>query len=334
MRLRYFQNIIDYCRGKRPNNMDCSIISRSFADSLDAQYYHNEFYWCDIWNEYILNNNDNLHKKKEDLMFGLDNTSKEYIELIERLFQLTAFKDNILIQRDFALTVRDKQYIVDYKKHLSGNKNVVNPFIYSNKYGLVDLPNDIINKIDGNIIVDGGAYIGDTACLFNEMFPNSKIYSFEPLEKNNKHLKKIIKEKNLDKKVIIEKYGLSEKQETLTMYSNNLEFDGGATFVKNNDKSDTEENLLSVSIDKYFESKNEKIGLIKLDVEGFETKALKGAKNTIKNDKPIIVAALYHNPVDFYELKPYLQSLNPDYKFMIRRSELIIPMADIVLIAY
>ena len=63
-------------------------------------------------------------------------------------------------------------------------------------------------------------------------------------------------------------------------------------------------------------------------------KTQKFAKEVIKRDKPVVVAAMYHTPEDFFDLKDKLKTLNPDYKFMIRRSEPIIPMADLVLIAY
>ena len=76
------------------------------------------------------------------------------------------------------------------------------------------------------------------------------------------------------------------------------------------------------------------IGLIKLDTEGFESAAIERAKEIIKRDKPIVVAAMYHTPEDFFVLKNKLKMINPDYKFMVRRSEMIIPMADLVLIAY
>ena len=56
--------------------------------------------------------------------------------------------------------------------------------------------------------------------------------------------------------------------------------------------------------------------------------------NTIKNQKPVLAVAIYHTPEDFFDLKNELRRLNPDYKFMIRRSEQLIPTADLVLIAY
>lgn len=76
------------------------------------------------------------------------------------------------------------------------------------------------------------------------------------------------------------------------------------------------------------------IGLIKIDTEGFETYIIKGAQKIIQRDKPVLAIAIYHTPKDFFELKDIILSFNPDYKFMIRRSEPILPSADLVLIAY
>lgn len=77
-----------------------------------------------------------------------------------------------------------------------------------------------------------------------------------------------------------------------------------------------------------------KLGLLKLDVEGWESKVIAGARKTILRDKPLLVIAIYHSLTDFFEIKPYLESLNLGYRFMIRRSELCLPMTDLVLIAY
>ena len=76
------------------------------------------------------------------------------------------------------------------------------------------------------------------------------------------------------------------------------------------------------------------VGLIKLDVEGAEPEIIQGALNTIKSQKPLLIIAWYHTPEEFYELKPYLESLNLGYKFKVRRSSLALPLTDTVLIAY
>ena len=80
--------------------------------------------------------------------------------------------------------------------------------------------------------------------------------------------------------------------------------------------------------------KGNSLGLIKSDTEGYESKIIDGAANLIKKYKPVLVIAIYYTPEDFFEMKDKIAKLNPDYKFMIRRSEFIIPTADFILIAY
>ncbi|QTH42268.1 FkbM family methyltransferase [Cohnella sp. LGH] len=64
--------------------------------------------------------------------------------------------------------------------------------------------------------------------------------------------------------------------------------------------------------------KGERATLIKLDIEGAELQALKGARETIVKHRPRLAVCVYHKPEDLLEIQLYLQSLIPDYKFYIR----------------
>ena len=74
--------------------------------------------------------------------------------------------------------------------------------------------------------------------------------------------------------------------------------------------------------------------LLKMDVEGEEINTIHGARNTIHQFKPIISAAIYHNPQQFFELKPLLESWGLNYTFIIRSLRpRVIPM-EMTLLAY
>ncbi len=74
-----------------------------------------------------------------------------------------------------------------------------------------------------------------------------------------------------------------------------------------------EQKIKATTID-YFVSKNNlSVGLIKMDVEGFELNALKGAVNTIKKFKPILLISIYHNQKQFFNTLGYIKSVNPHY---------------------
>lgn len=61
-----------------------------------------------------------------------------------------------------------------------------------------------------------------------------------------------------------------------------------------------------------------KVGFIKMDIEGAEMEALRGAERTILRDKPLIAASVYHKPGDVLAIMDYLNCLNPDYRFWLR----------------
>lgn len=66
---------------------------------------------------------------------------------------------------------------------------------------------------------------------------------------------------------------------------------------------------------------NEKVGFIKMDVEGSEYKALVGAKNCITRDYPILAISAYHRINDLILLPQLIKSFENEtygYKLYLR----------------
>ena len=61
-----------------------------------------------------------------------------------------------------------------------------------------------------------------------------------------------------------------------------------------------------------------KVGLFKLDIEGMEASALRGARTIIKRDKPVLAVCAYHRSDDYWCLMDEVQSIRGDYKVGIR----------------
>ncbi len=58
--------------------------------------------------------------------------------------------------------------------------------------------------------------------------------------------------------------------------------------------------------------------MLKMDVEGAEYEALRGAENTIRRFRPKLNIAAYHRSGDFFELPIMVHSLCPDYQIYLR----------------
>ncbi len=63
----------------------------------------------------------------------------------------------------------------------------------------------------------------------------------------------------------------------------------------------------------------EKVTFIKMDVEGSELGALKGAEKTIRINKPRLAICIYHKKMDLLEIASYLLKVVPEYNFYIRQ---------------
>ncbi|MGN0469428.1 MAG: FkbM family methyltransferase [Acutalibacteraceae bacterium] len=58
---------------------------------------------------------------------------------------------------------------------------------------------------------------------------------------------------------------------------------------------------------------------MKMDVEGAEYMALKGAENTLKRDCPKLNIAVYHRSEDIFKLPLMIHDINPQYKIYLRQ---------------
>lgn len=77
------------------------------------------------------------------------------------------------------------------------------------------------------------------------------------------------------------------------------------------------ENVEITTLDDFVKEHNLQVGLIKVDIEGFEMEFLKGAKDTICSQKPALSICIYHSGRDYFHIKPLIESWNLGYRFEI-----------------
>lgn len=167
---------------------------------------------------------------------------------------------------------------------------------------------EICPLTDSEIFVDGGCFIGDTAEEFIRQ-TNGKythIYGFEPDESNlKKALANLAKYKNID----VLKGGLWHMTNTYKFVSGAL---GNSKLSKDGDTITN-----TFSLDEFFKDKVAPT-FIKMDIEGAEANALKGAANILKEHKPKLAICVYHMLNDIYSLPRDILDLNQSYKLTLR----------------
>ena len=80
---------------------------------------------------------------------------------------------------------------------------------------------------------------------------------------------------------------------------------------------DTGVEISAVCVD-FLTEKHGKFTYVNIDVEGAEKQMLKGAINTLQQDKPRLCMAVYHRSEDIFDLVNQVKRANPDYKIFLR----------------
>ena len=162
-------------------------------------------------------------------------------------------------------------------------------------------------------MIDVGGFIGDSALNF-QSFTNKNIYSFEATSHNYNLMLQTLKLNNTNRIVPVKK-GLGSEKTTMTISI----LDSASSLIRDNTPygSTQSEEIELITLDSYVKEHNLKIGLIKVDIEGFEMEFLKGAKETICSQKPAMILSIYHQASDFFDIKPILESWNLGYTFRI-----------------
>ena len=156
------------------------------------------------------------------------------------------------------------------------------------------------------IFVDAGGYDGDTTEEFINRYPDyRKVYFFEPSQKNlSEARKRLSGRRDIDYRSV----GLSDGPGALYFNADA----GSASAIT----SAVGESITVVALDD--ELRNAPISFIKMDLEGWEMNALRGAQQIIKNHKPKLAIAVYHAAKDFREIPQFLFDINPHYKIYLR----------------
>ena len=157
----------------------------------------------------------------------------------------------------------------------------------------------------GGTFLDVGACIGNHTRFF-AAFCARQVIAVEPVKRNMEHLMENVKLSGLLDKVTPVQLAVGEKDGTGSMI-NPGKYHGQYELRKGNDVRVT-------TLDQISRLAKHPITLIKIDIEGSELNALKGATTLLSNQHPVIIAEAWEKQ-QIHDIKELLAKYNYRLKF-------------------
>lgn len=241
-----------------------------------------------------LNNINYWNKRKSIQGFVISNEKiiTKYHKWNLQLFNLSKIKFDIKL---FCIPIGINATFIDRQYEYNGNSSAI-------KVG------------EGDVVIDAGGCFGDTALYFaHEVGTKGRVYTIEFIPSNLEIMdKNFSMNPNLQQQITIVKNPLWDKSNESIYYMDQ----GPASFVTFSKTMNINEKTLTISIDDLVNKKHiPKVDFIKMDIEGAELNALKGAIKVIQKFKPTLAVAIYHQVKDFSDIIQFISNLELGYKF-------------------
>lgn len=163
--------------------------------------------------------------------------------------------------------------------------------VFSCKHILSYFQKEVMKK--GDIIIDAGAYPGDFTTIASRIVgEEGRVLAFEPNPENRSYLEEVLETNNHYPNVEIFDQALYSSQGTSRL----LKRGSDSRIIDNRRNYSSIIEVETTTIDTVLKDMNlmERISLIKMDIEGAEIEAVKGAEETIRTARPIFLIASYH----------------------------------------
>lgn len=280
-------------------------------------------------NNYMINYS--LKQKIENILINANYLTEQEILKNKNVFHYVGeFFDNKNIINFF------QKFQIDFKSNVLSINNVKIPnFSLYHKNPMIDHHYEFFHllfKIYGPLLFYGHSFyegyeyqISDKDIVFDcggnmglfALYCASRgatVYCFEPMSYIRDFLE--ISKSIYPDKIKIIPYGVSDFNHEVSFYQT---FNPGASMQINLNLDTSpeiyKEKCKLITLDDFCEQFNIKPTFIKADIEGSESQMLNGAKQILKNYKPVLNICLNHKINDQYTIPSLIYSLNENYSF-------------------
>lgn len=180
-------------------------------------------------------------------------------------------------------------------------KQVIVESFFIDNWHYYEIPQTSVYYDD--VVVDCGAAEGLFSFLLSHRC--KRLFIIEPLPDFIQCLNETFK---TDKNIEILPLAISDLETTASILADGI----SSTLITNVNGID----VTVTTLDKLFFEKGIPISYIKIDLEGYDYKALLGAENLIRKNKPKIAVTTYHKFEHSEEIATYLKWLVPEYNIL------------------
>lgn len=271
-----------------------------FPDPQDHRYSHDEFM---------------------EIFKDMDTYS---LDMVEKFYECSMKMPQIPLQYERLFFYNYSYFKASWKKSENMKRQIQKDIaIFQKKYGfycgsevshyhhgLRLLDKSLLKYISGRAFIDVGACQGDSSIIFKSYSP-SKIYAFEPSQKNRDAYEKNIVQAGISNDMYeLVPLGLGDVDDEINFSDigtgSNILDDSGDEVCK------------IITLDSFCKNRNIDVGLIKIDIEGMGEKMIRGSLETIEKCRPILCLALYHHAGELCETTKLLRKQINGYRFELR----------------
>ena len=168
-----------------------------------------------------------------------------------------------------------------------------------------------------DVIIDAGAFIGDTAVFFHhKLGGRCRIHSFELLDENLALLVHNLERNGVrDEQIVLNKLALADRSGDEIVVASGAS-QGSTSMFGSTGPGARGDRVQTVALDDYVSKLQlDRVDFIKMDIEGAELKALQGARHTIAHFQPKLAICLYHQWNDAFTIPQAILATGVDYRF-------------------
>jgi FkbM family methyltransferase len=165
-----------------------------------------------------------------------------------------------------------------------------------------------LSPVAGDVVFDCGSCIGEISMLFARLAaPTGQVHLFDPIALHTTFCQLQASLNPAYASMLhINTLAVSDQTHTVAKPQGDLNrITPGAVSASD---------FSSTTLDHYATAQVERVDFIKMDIEGAELAALRGASGVIQQFKPRLAISGYHKPEDLWEIPNKILDLNPGYK--------------------